>query len=375
MTRSRNLPLSISLGLPTDEQLNRAEDDQFDPGLEALVYHCDRWRSLEIYGGAIWLLDDPVFYTIKGRLPLLERLKIQQIFSASDVETHYDVFSECPRLTNIHTEWPSTYTQADSLLSLLELPWSQVRSWVLSVRDVATLLSKPCEGLERLRIDDVDADTPGNSSTDEESLVSNVSSLELVGDGKAAFLMHLLNITTFPQMSTLNVTGYISSWYSPLLNCLVHSSCTITCLSLHHDSTSGFDTNHIISLLRHTPMVRTFALESWALSQEFVQSFALSYEKLSTPNHLLPGLKDFTLWLHRVPEVEDTAIVDALASRWLPEPENTQLVGATCLRDVTIKLTGPELDPQNREGFFASDLPTLRDLRVAGMRIGVVSHR
>ncbi|KAL0564669.1 hypothetical protein V5O48_017370, partial [Marasmius crinis-equi] len=362
MVRSQNHPLTLNLGLPNKGDLHGG---RLRPALEVLVRHSARWQSLTISGCPIRLLDHPVFYTIKNQLPLLQHLDFQQLHTVRHIATDYDVFSDCPRLSTIRMEWLPSYVQEGPLLSEMQLPWSQVRTWKVSVREFTTLMSRPCKRLKTLCIRDLDQDDPEDFSVNEK-LVSKISSLKLEGCGMA--LLSLLDATSFPHLSSLDISSYKPILNAPLLDSLAR----ITCLNLNVSPDLLVGSAEIVSLLRQTPMLHTFCLGSYfsdsVLSQEFFGSLTLSHERILTPTPLLPALENFTLWLSRVPEADAKAILDMLTSRWLPDPDYAKLVGAASLKNVTIKLNRDRVE----KTFFSSDMPALLDLRAAGMRIDVV---
>ncbi|KAL0563078.1 hypothetical protein V5O48_018998, partial [Marasmius crinis-equi] len=272
----------------------------------------------------MWLLGHPQSETLKGRLPLLEHLELRQGYAGEAVEGDYGLFSDCPQLRTFNTQWPPNYVQrGPSLLETVELPWTQIRFCTVNVGQLPTLLSKPRGALEKLCIEDMEGEEPQNISGDEQWAV-NVSSLKLV-EFRSGIVV-LLDYISFPRMSSLEISSYNRSSCRRVFESLAQSS-TTTCLDLTLRGSCKDDVD-IPSLLRHAPMVHTFSLQTKPLCkeilfQEFFGDLTLSHERFPTPNHLLPALEDFTIHLHKLTKVDDEAIVRALASRWLPDPELT----------------------------------------------------
>ncbi|KAL0569744.1 hypothetical protein V5O48_012220 [Marasmius crinis-equi] len=382
IARSQTCSLTVELEIPQNMDILRTQSDEeaddLCPVLEGLVEHSARWEHLKILGCAIFLLDHPVFHRIKGHLPALHHLEILQTWPA-DIRTddEYDIFSDCPQLRTVDTEWPPYLIHNGSLLQQLQLPWSQINSWTIDIEEWSELLSRPCDSLEHLEIDDIKEEEPDSVSENEEVLTSKVSSLKLVGPWRktATYLSDVLDTTSFPQLRSLELCSFSHSWSTPFLGCLTRSSCTITCLTLQlvSDTDRALTDDEIMSLLRHTPSVHTFSLVyKLPLSKEFLKSFALSHAKFPAPSPILPMLENFSLGLRdHIPKMDDKAIVDALASRWLPDPDYAKSVGAVCLRSVTIEFPANRFRTDSK-AFFQPDMPSLHDLRAAGMRIDVI---
>ncbi|KAL0570724.1 hypothetical protein V5O48_011229, partial [Marasmius crinis-equi] len=268
MKRSQQYPLTINLELPTVDSLTYVqEDDYLRPGLAALVPHSPRWQRLTISGYPIWLLDHPIFETIKGRLPQLEHLEIRQEYcGGGGASDDYDVFSDCPQLRAVTTEWPPSHAPmvAPSLLEVIRVPWVQIRSCTVGVGELTTLLSLPCGGLEHLCIEDCEGDDPEDMSGNQK-LVSNVSSLKFEGCGEA--LLNLLNHLSFPRVSSLDIL-YKPRMLHPLVECIAQpssTSLTSLVLDLHSDCKTDAE---LVSLLRHTPMVHTLSVRTFSWSAE-----------------------------------------------------------------------------------------------------------
>jgi hypothetical protein len=101
LDRSANCPLTIHCF---------AIDEKAGPGLELLVRHSARWRTLDVY----WELPTFDFLSpVKGSLPLLERLDI----GGSDLDS-LDVFESAPKLTH--------FGSSEFFGHLPKLPWAQL---------------------------------------------------------------------------------------------------------------------------------------------------------------------------------------------------------------------------------------------------------
>jgi hypothetical protein len=102
LERSVNCPLTIHC---------YAVDEKAGPGLELLVLHSARWRTLDIY------VELPAFHFLspaKGSLPLLERLDI----GGSDLDL-LDIFESAPKLTH--------FGSSELCARPLKLPWVQLQ--------------------------------------------------------------------------------------------------------------------------------------------------------------------------------------------------------------------------------------------------------
>ncbi|KAL0569743.1 hypothetical protein V5O48_012219 [Marasmius crinis-equi] len=386
VTRSQKCPLTVELNLPITlgglPFMDHRVDDYLRPVLEALIQHSTRWEHLKITGRTALLLYHPVFYKIKGRLPVLHHLEILQHYGNGGViytESNYDLFSDCPQLRTVDTEWPPYIVDDAALLQQLQFPWSQIRSWMIDVEEWKELRSRPCDSLVHLEIDDYKEEESPDMSESEETLTSNLTSLKLVGPGVrtgTTQLCSVLDSTLFPRLSSLELENLSQSWFTPLLGCLTRSSssCTITRLTLEIVSiTSETITNgQIVSLLRNTSSVRALSLKhELPLSRGLLKKFALSHANFPAPTPILPLLEEFSLVLNNTPQMDDNTIMDVLATRWLPDPDYAKSVRATCLRSVTVKFPANPLRAKSKK-FFQPDMASLHDLRAAGMRIDVV---
>ncbi|KAJ8073766.1 hypothetical protein PM082_012044 [Marasmius tenuissimus] len=248
----------------------------------------------------------------------------------------HDMFSVCPRLSSGETECPPGSLESVVFPDMLVLPWSQIRTWKVGVEQAHMLLARACDSLVRLEVSDARDMPPARIPEDKSNLVSNVVFLAIRGPRREHpdHHSHLLHYVSFPQLTSLELYHIKPFWFTSLLNCLVRSACTITSLTLENPRLTD---DEVVSLLRHTPMVRTFSTGLKPPPQTFLKSFTLKHERFPSPSPLLPLLQNVTLRFSRFkPDVQD--IVAVLASRWLPDPDYARLIGVSCLRCVTITL-------------------------------------
>ncbi|KAL0569146.1 hypothetical protein V5O48_012820, partial [Marasmius crinis-equi] len=248
VSRSKQHPLKISLDFFTG------------PAAELVVQNCDRWSSVDLrFKGPTFphLLGD-----IHGRLPLLERLKVD-CDDDSSLRSHLiNIFSHAPALHSLELVCCATSTRWN-------LPWHQIRH-VRVVRcveaDIYSVLPL-LRNANEIVIEGLESDRVG-PGLDTPSLGARSVSIGVgdYGDENHLILDRFFNAWTFPSLDTLRVVDRHhrlagrKSWdVAPLRECLLRSSCTGFLSSLHIGGLRIPDVQ-MISVLELTPSLRSLTI-------------------------------------------------------------------------------------------------------------------
>ncbi|KAL0578809.1 hypothetical protein V5O48_003176 [Marasmius crinis-equi] len=164
-----------------------------------------------------------------------------------------------------------------------------------------------------------------------------------------------------------------SRWSDTHLRCfLQRSACTIT--SLHVERLTITD-DQMLSLLQMISTLESLYIEELREDHEtlvnliitatFLDRFAVNPcldSLFSVP--LVPRLTDLKLVVH-AEDIQADRVLNAITSRWLPEPTHAAEIGVECLRSVAIVVM---LDDADQQGGCLDALLGLRD---AGMRLAI----
>uniref|UniRef100_A0A0W0GBQ6 Uncharacterized protein n=1 Tax=Moniliophthora roreri TaxID=221103 RepID=A0A0W0GBQ6_MONRR len=192
-------------------------------------------------------------------------------------------------------------------------------------------------------------------------------------------LSGVLRHSTFPHLTSIEISGpsFFHEDYrpwkewedAPMKFFLLRSSCSITSLIIQDVPITSDQT---IFLLRLLPELKLLSLgeygmqEPWyrqILTHSFIRLLSVNHDSYSDSSiQFLSGLTH--LALHACSkDLDQVALREAIASRWLPDPEYASQIGVDCLRSVSIRLMGKE-EPD-------IVLYSLRELQDAGMHVEI----
>ncbi|KAL0570045.1 hypothetical protein V5O48_011916 [Marasmius crinis-equi] len=178
-----------------------------------------------------------------------------------------------------------------------------------------------------------------------------------------------LHYLTLPHLTSLTMHGADpnedwSVWVdSPALDFLTRSACRITSLCLQ---TLPMTDLQVIALLQLMPDLTSLKIEELRydspsnriVTKVFLQHLTVDYQAFrSSP--FLPRLTDVEFVMLQKGLAEQD-LVDAISSRWIPDPAEAKRIGVACLASVRITALG---------GQGGSDLSSPRCFSDAGMRL------
>ncbi|KAK7037823.1 hypothetical protein VNI00_010784 [Paramarasmius palmivorus] len=371
--RSRNLPLELWLEMSTIT---------ISPETTAIVHTLGetspRWRFLQLSittSRARALGLD----RIRGNLPLLESLDLEVWVHNDPGFRAFNLFNNCPSLHSV-----SLYCQYD-VYEHFGFPWSQIRSLQFRDTDSNEALSQMslCSNLHSAELLCI-GDTPHY----ERHIVDNNLRDLFVMVNRPEDVSAVYGALTLPRLSSMRLEGTNprenavrrSEWARwderPLQDFMLRSSCPLTSLSLKWLKITDKQT---ISLLQLLPSLQSLTIEEYhqfriirdsdnrIITSALLDKFAIDYTVLSSPStpRFLPHLTDLTLAMH--PDTENRqALLNAVATRWLPDQEFAVEIGVDCLRSLKLELIEPEDADYESFGY-------LQCFRDVGMRTSI-SH-
>jgi hypothetical protein len=140
LRRAKKRPLSIVVKYGSED----VEDWEPPPDVLVLVLaHSEQWRSVDLNIPEGWL---GCLYTVKGKIPLLERLTIKGVLKYNE-----EVFSVAPQLRS--AAFKVDYYEPKEL-GKISLPWSQLTELSITSDDIQTCLTvlERCSSLAHLAL-------------------------------------------------------------------------------------------------------------------------------------------------------------------------------------------------------------------------------
>ncbi|KAK1229849.1 hypothetical protein PQX77_007067 [Marasmius sp. AFHP31] len=360
LTRSQNSPLRLFLTLPDDDYAydgTVSERDGLLTTLRSIIGQCERWEHFSL----TTLPEDfpsAIFESIRGRVPLLESLHLMKKGSEPKQWRQLsDYFGICPALHTLYIS-PAPDSHPGKRMSL---PWSQIKTLRLCGK----------VGI-------------GRSGRDYTShLVQNgVKTLDILALGHQSEVDGVFKHTTLAGITSLRIWDRSTdlrdrwpTWDSTCLEAFLHrSSCTIT--SLHLKSLPIIDVQ-VLSLLRMIPSITCLCIEEFRnhgqnriVTKPFLDGLTVSESTPSiSPSHFLPQLTDLKLVVH-AKSLDANGFLNALSSRWLPDPSHASDLGVECLRRVAIVVI-LDLASRREQEQKGGHLDCLECFRDAGMRIAI----
>uniref|UniRef100_A0A0W0G6A0 F-box domain-containing protein n=1 Tax=Moniliophthora roreri TaxID=221103 RepID=A0A0W0G6A0_MONRR len=364
MGRSKTSPLSLAIDFDCQEGL----EDEAVPVLDTLVAHSSRWQRVALQGvrGA---LRHPVFAPIKGVLPILTHLELTGGTEDKNFEHSSDLFSVCPSLTSLIIE-PSCPVGLN-----WDIPWQQIRNLELqSAFSNGLSFIHCCHNIRELNTTYIG----GRTYNDDHCILSSTTKLTIMASGQGE-VSSVLHNCTLPQLASMEIRGGkpqpLQSWKiwaaKPLSDFLLRSSCHLTSLAFEWVPLSD---EQAIDLLYSIPSLETLQIMEYRSTDDqaqnrivtptFLKELWVGNDWAVTP--LLPKLHSLKLDVHGL-SFDDKALVRAVTSRWLPDPECASEGGIDCIRSVDVVFLE---DGEHVERLHAS----LRWMGDAGAQVRIVAR-
>ncbi|KAK1217576.1 hypothetical protein PQX77_019765 [Marasmius sp. AFHP31] len=379
LDRSDTQPLNLELDFYSKYPGQCPEQDIL-PIIHALHEHAARWQVLSI--------DYPpsTFALPPGHLglPALQQLKIDGV--QPNILSSLFMNSACLRSLNVTRAYAKT------------LP-SDIRFHQIKTLTIRSTLAAPAieyfarfpalETLYMYKIYSFDSwdDLEHHSS-------NTLTSMTCQFDDQHA-LDTTMRCLTLPSLTSLQVEGTATS-FAPfemkdrwstweggaVADFLSRSSCSITSLCLNYLPITDIET---ISLLEFLPTLVSLEigerprcprfpedceggpLPNRIITQPFLQRLAVQREPFRSPSHrFLPLLTDITITMRIGDDAVAQGLANAVASRWIPAPEEAKEIGVKSLKSLTMTLVEREDNSEERRW-----LQPLKCFRDAGLRLRV----
>ncbi|KIM46711.1 hypothetical protein M413DRAFT_440300 [Hebeloma cylindrosporum] len=277
LSRSAGAPLAISI-------CHQAPIQDFDPILDILMSHADKWETLHITSYRSLLKS---FQRVKENLPILRRVYLSLSDDENGSGAPIDLFEIAPRLRMVHIHGPKV---EDVLLPLSQIkhyatrsehsnsagdvlisnsPLADLRMANLTLNDL--LKYWPARTLDDLKYLHLDFDAPPDDAED------------LVGD-------NMLNSLTLPSICSIKITNYPDAILSPLTALISRSLLPGTCLWKLEFSTyhlREFAGEELTALFQLTPCLMSLSMY---LPSSYVLSWLIHRPDSDVPA-LLPNLQ------------------------------------------------------------------------------------
>ncbi|KAL0568336.1 hypothetical protein V5O48_013647 [Marasmius crinis-equi] len=372
LERSKKSPLTLVLRLPDPKGC----EFRSAATLGALVNSADRWHDITLL--APWNISpsSPILEGLRGHLPILSALHLNGA-GPDDDRSKFDFFSYCPALHSLQIQPGDDPYGPEYPSPRLVLPWEQIKSLKMydSFAPSAVSLLSQCPNVESLELSLVGGGTlyPKNIASD----VLRSLSIEAREQDDVSTILHS---TTLRNLNSVEIRGDIGEptrdwpyWDGgPMASFIARSYCTITSLRLKWVPITDMQA---VSLLELMPGLQSLHLEEYTrgivtntnrmVTGRLLNRLSLGQDEgsecYSFNRKFLPRLADLSLVMHD-DDTDSRALLTAVLSRWLPDPEHASAAGVDCIRSVAVVLMG-----QNCSDFdpFAS----LECLRAGGVRV------
>ncbi|ESK89456.1 hypothetical protein Moror_16115 [Moniliophthora roreri MCA 2997] len=367
MTRSSSQPLRLYMTV--DLHVPAAI---VSSALEELIKTSSRWQSLRLSLNTS-VAQEYGLETIRGKLPLLESLHLDAIRIWDDPDdATFDLFEDCPSLNSVVLDGP------DRFYERIVLPFHRLQSFTYGYGNARAALSRMslCDNLRDAELSCV-GELPHHEGQIVNETVRNLTVVACLSHDVPAVYKHL----TLPHLSSMQLQGISSEepqqgfrWQeNPLVDFFIRSSCTLTSLTLKWLRITDYQ---VIAVLQLLPTLESLTIEECHDSRypQYGSSLtaivtpallnSLSIDPFPSNPHILPHLADLSLTAH-LDSLDQAALLNVVASRWLPDPDFSRELGVTCLQSFTLGLIGKDSD--------YSSFGSLEFFRGVGLRT-VVSH-
>ncbi|KAG7091894.1 hypothetical protein E1B28_008295 [Marasmius oreades] len=379
LKRSKKSPLKLVLQLP--ESKNR--DFHTASTLDALVDTANRWRDVTLFSPWNVGPSRPILQGLRGQLPNLSSLHLN---GTGPDDVKFDFFSSCPSLHSLRIQPGDDPYGPEYPTPRLILPWEQITSLKMynSFAPSALSLLSQCSNVEYLELSLV-----GGGPNYSADIVSDALRCLTIEAREQDDVSCIFQSSTLRNLSVIDISGDIAEptrdWISwdggPLTDFIRRSSCTITSFRLKWVPIKDVQ---LISLLELMPALRSLRIEEYTteqtsvpfnrvVNQRFLGHLALERdadsEYRSSKSLFLPRLTDLSLVMHN-DNMDAGALVQAVSSRWLPDPEHASVIGAECIQSLAVVVIGEDGDSCTS----LEILSTLECLRTTGGRVNISSR-
>ncbi|KAF9254886.1 hypothetical protein L218DRAFT_912886 [Marasmius fiardii PR-910] len=377
LNRSKKSPLTLVLQLPDSKKC----DIHTASTLGALVGTSNRWRDVTLFSPWNVGASGPILQGLRGHLPNLSSLHLN---GSGPDDVRFDFFSRSPALHSLRIQPGDDPYGPEYPTQRLILPWEQITSLKMynSFAPSALSLLSQCSNLQYLELSLV-----GGGPKYPVEIVSDLLRSLTIEAREQDDVSCIFQASTLRNLSTVDISRDNSEptrdWTrwddEPLASFIRRSSCTITSLRLKWVPITDVQA---ISLLELMPALKSLQIEEYK-SGEFDVSFnrvvthrfsihlALERDEgseyRSSKPVFLPRLTDLSLVMHN-DEMDAGALVQAVSSRWLPDPEHASTMGAECIQSLTVEVIG------NMDAASLDILSSLECLRTSGVCVKISSR-
>ncbi|KAF9072078.1 hypothetical protein BDP27DRAFT_1418434 [Rhodocollybia butyracea] len=343
--RSGQHPLTVELnvtGSPDDQ------DSVIPHQLLAFDLVCNySWCSFEINGReSMSYIPKPRFDSIRN-CHALTNLKL---WITNDTDKELELFKQANRLRSL------------SLASLGDTPlqWNKISSLTVDSIDgqIGNVLEHASSPKELVLGERRDQDSLPVSPYVPPRLCTSVSTLklELLLNWDDSLADVAFSSFTFPSLSCLvimthNEYPYEGPWPKVALRAFLHrSSCKLTVFEIRNVSVSDID---LIAALKLMPSLINLYIDDTPvgddptspITSQFIRSLHgfLWTELNPSGSALVSRLRDLQLTFDGL-EFDDSAFIDMVSSRWLPDTQYASDIGLSCLRVATLQFNARAVD-------------------------------
>ncbi|KAK1218413.1 hypothetical protein PQX77_018877 [Marasmius sp. AFHP31] len=381
LDRSVTEPLHLQLHFPGPGFY--VLDQDYSSGISSIFRvlheHAARWQALYL------AYPPPTFFFTQHDFPVLRKVELYSLHSTLS-DTFFSLFGNAQSLR--------TFDVCGELLEdfRFDIPFHQIKTLFVRNPYVTAVFASHFArfpALETLYMKGISCDgDPSDQDNTEHHLSKTITSATFEFDIQPA-LDITFRLLTLPSLTSLEVRGSEGPPYvwpiwegGAVTDFLSRSSCSITSLFLKNLPITSDQT---ITLLEHIPTLASLEIEECErmdeelevepeveplpnriVTQFFLQRLTVEHKVFRPfrPSHsFLPLLTDITIAMRKDDSVEH-GLFNAVASRWIPDPEEAKEIGVKSLKSVAITLLEREGDSDERRW-----LKSLEYFRDAGLRL------
>ena len=348
--------------------------------MDALCRRGKQWATVEFgVDESFFTRHDTSLQLLRGNLDNLSTFVLStSSMNSPSIEAYLLNFRTCPSLRRVDLNWSqSAHLEVSNIKTLL--PWGQLESLFLDLQFHAPSLFEIiplCPSLKRLAIATYLPDQNAEKQYLKHPMSWNLQSLSVEIDfvGHTDSIRDFWENLTAPQLTSLDLC---TAWFGPtnpfskerephLLRFIRGSSSTLTNLSLRQ---TGFSSEQAVQMLQLLPNLTSLhIIERGAPDNTICRSHLFSHLLVDPPSAaysppFLPRLKNFKIVVNGE-KLDHEVLVEAIRSRWIPDPEICVKMGVDSLQSVEVMFADkpwsvPEsllrLKELKREGLWVED--------------------
>ncbi|KAJ8088312.1 hypothetical protein PM082_022384 [Marasmius tenuissimus] len=347
---------------------------EFDLTLDALCRRARQWASVHFdVDHTFFQRNAAILSKIRGNLDNLHTFQFVEDPTSSPTARTIDFLVPCPSLRHADLQWSRSRPYDSGILPTL-IPWRQLVRLSLflqldapSVSEIVSL----CPNLEHLSLGTY-MTHEGNERPTSWNILSLSIEIEFTHPMHPDFWENL----TTPRLTSLDLC---TSRYNPriplsqerelsLLNFIRRSSSTITTLSIRR---TIFSPEQVVRMLELLPGLTTLYVHESEQARDSLNIICQPYlftHLLIDPDSgdlhsipFLPRLTTFRIVVHG-DDLAHEALIEALRSRWIPDPSVSDRIGIDSLRSVEVSF----LDKTTN---VPESLLRLKELKREGLRV------